>query len=110
MNHVPSCIVYLHEEAIMITVFTLGILAAIGLGIALVVGVVVGLLKLAFKIVLIPVSIGLFLLKVVILVPLAILMLLVFLPVVLGVGAALLLPVLIIGALVWGVVHVFAAA
>ena len=74
------------------------------------VAVVVGLLKLAFKLLLLPLHLAAFTLKGVLALAGGLLALLVVGPVVLVVGLVLLLPLLLLGGVIWGAVSVFSHA
>lgn len=81
----------------------LGLLAIIAVA-GLVLGCValcIGLIKVVFKIALIPISLGLLALKGVAFLVVGLVALVVLGPIVLGIGLAILVPVLILGAIVW---------
>ncbi|MCG6963349.1 MAG: hypothetical protein LJE95_08795 [Acidobacteria bacterium] len=90
----------------------MGILALLVVGGAIVgaVALIIGLLKVAFKLLILPLSLVAFTLKGLLMLVLGVIALLVVGPVVLGVGLVFLLPLLLIGGLIWGAVKVFAAA
>jgi hypothetical protein len=74
------------------------------------VALVIGLLKVAFKLLLLPLSLVAFTLKGLLMLVLGVIGLLVAGPVLLGVGLVFLLPLLLVGGLIWGAVRVFSAA
>jgi len=83
---------------------TLVVLGGIGLAILLAAGLVVGLVKLAFRLLVLPfVLLGGFL-KVGLALTVGLVLLLVAAPVLLGVALVVLLPLLLFGGLVWGAV------
>lgn len=94
----------------MATIFLLGMALVVGLALCLAVGLVVGLLKLAFRLVVLPFAILGGLLKIVLIVPVVLVGLLILGPVLLGLGAVLIIPVLIFGLGIWLLTHIFAAA
>lgn len=93
----------------MLEVMGLGVLLVVGVMVAAALAVVVGVLKLFFKILLIPVTLAFGALKLLLLAPLAILFLIVVGPVLVGIGLAILVPLLIVGLLAWGAVQLAAA-
>jgi hypothetical protein len=81
----------------------LGLVALVAVGAVLfgALALIVGLLKVVFKVALIPVWIGLAALKGIVLLVAGVLALVLVGPVVLGVGLVLLVPLLLLGGLVW---------
>lgn len=93
----------------MLELFALLVLVPVGLAIAAVVLIVGGLLHVVVRLLVLPFAVLGGLLKIVLLVPLALVCLLVVGPVLLGVGLVILLPLLILGVLVWGVTRLATA-
>ena len=93
----------------MLELLALLVLVPVGLAIAAVVLVAVGLLHLVARVLLLPFALLGGLLKLVLLAPLALIGLLIVAPVLLGVGIVILLPLLVLGFFVWGVTRLAAA-
>jgi len=83
---------------------TLVVLGGIGLAILLAAGLVVGLVKLAFRLLVLPFVLLGGVLKVGLALTVGLVLLLVAAPVLLGVALVVLLPLLLFGGLVWGAV------
>ena len=84
----------------MIELLGLAVLAVVFLAFAL--GLVVGIFKLVFKLLLIPLGLAALVLKMLILIPLALIAIFAIGPILLGIGLVVVLPVLVVGGLVWG--------
>jgi hypothetical protein len=91
----------------LLGLFLVFIIGGIVLG---VVALLIGVFKLLFKLVTIPLSLGFTALKGLLVLILGLLGLLIVGPVVLAIGLAILLPILLIGAVVWAGVAIFSAA
>lgn len=90
----------------MLEILALMLVAAVVGGIAV---VAVGILKLMFKLLLLPFTLLAGAIKLAILLPLALVAAVIALPLVLGVGLVLLIPIALVGALIWGAAHLVAA-
>jgi hypothetical protein len=87
-------------------------LFAVGMGLLLVFALVVGIVKLVFRVALLPVALGIGLVKLIVLPIVALVLLFVVGPVLLAVGAVVLVPLLLLGgllALAWAGLHLIAA-
>jgi len=88
-------------------------LFALGLGLFLVLALVAGILKLVFRVALLPLVLGVGLLKLAVVSVVGLVLCFVLGPVLLAVGAVLFVPLLLLGglaALAWAGVHLIAAA
>jgi hypothetical protein len=87
-------------------------LFVLGVGLFLVLALVAGILKLVFRVALLPIALGVGLLKLLVLPIVGLVLVFVLGPVLLAVGAVLLVPLLLLGgfvALAWAGLHLIAA-
>ena len=97
------------EAKDMLELLALMVLVPAGLTVAAIALIVGGVLHLAVRVLVLPFALLGGLLKIVLLVPLLLIGLLIVAPVLLGVGLVILLPLFILGFLVWGVTRLAAA-